>query len=433
MPRAVGKAARAKASRAAKKRESKKREEAKPIDQAMVDGFAPRGEDADPFEGIEAPEVDPRAEAMARVAERFKAWRPASEVLTAVRAVPTIFPQYDRATRVGGHPIERWTTIHGPSNHGKTAFVHGLGLSFLGRGHYYGYVDAEFTTPEDWLRKLMAGQARSRSFLALRPDTYEQTVDAVRELLDGIAAARAAGDIDGSTSGLVVVDSMRKLVPEDILSKIKKHGATGKRGSIDGMGGRAAQIKAAMNASWLDELTPKLYRTGTAMAAIVRETEDPNADLWAKLHGLDFKVTGGKAVIFDASLLLRVERDKWVRESDADDARIVGERHRVTIRKTKIGAKEGRDVVCWFHSSNGVLVPEGFDRARDVLEMAIGYGIVEVTGGWYRWQGHRWQGASAAVKKLHARPDALAELEGQVRDRFRTNEELPTAPSEEES
>ena len=50
-----------------------------------------------------------------------------------MRAVPTIFPQYDRATRVGGHPIERWTTVHGPSNHGKTTFLHGLGASFLQR------------------------------------------------------------------------------------------------------------------------------------------------------------------------------------------------------------------------------------------------------------------------------------------------------------
>ena len=86
--------------------------------------------------------------------------------------------------------------------------------------------------------------------------------------------------------------------------------------------------------------------------------------------------------------------------------------------------REQKVTSCWFHTSNGALVPEGFDRARDVLEMAKGYGIVTGTG-WMSWKGMRWQGDNAAVKKLHERPDALADLEAQVRARFAPDEELP--------
>ena len=106
---------------------------------------------------------------------------------------------------------------------------------------------------------MMEGYSRHPYFLAKRPNTYEETVNAVREFVDGVAAMRRDGELPDSASGLVVVDSLRKLVPEDIIAKIKRFGAQGEKGSVDGMGGRAAQIKAAMHAAWLDELTPRLY------------------------------------------------------------------------------------------------------------------------------------------------------------------------------
>lgn len=382
-----------------------------------------RQETAEPFT---AKSRNPQLTAMAAVAEKFKAWRPAHEVLTAVRAVPTIFPQYDRATRVGGHPIERWTTVHGPSNHGKTSWCHGLGLSFLQRDHFYAFVDAEYTSPEDWLAKMMAEYAHHPGFIALRPTTYEQTVDAVREVMNGVAEARGTGakNISDETSLLIVVDSLRKLVPEDILAKIKQHGAQGKRGSVDGMGGRAAQVKAAMNASWLDEMTPGLFHKRAAMVAIARESEDTGADANDKMYGNDWKMTGGKAIEFDASLVIRITRAAWVKDGAGEDSRIVGERHRMTIRKTKVAGKDDKNVVCYFHTSNGVLAPEGFDRARDVLEMARGYGMVASSGTWLSWRGNRWQGESAAVKKLHLRPELLATLEQEVRAKFAPTEKL---------
>src|SRR5690606_8630504 len=88
-----------------------------------------------------------RSKAMAAVANDLKEFRPAAEVLRHIESVPTIFPQYDAAVRVGGHPISRFTLIHGPSNEGKTVFTQGLGRSFLERGHFFALADAERTTP----------------------------------------------------------------------------------------------------------------------------------------------------------------------------------------------------------------------------------------------------------------------------------------------
>ena len=186
------------------------------------------------------------------------------------------------------------------------------------------------------------------------------------------------------------------------------------------MGGRAAQIKAAMNAAWLDELVPMLEQTQSAFLAITRETDDPNAN---KFSNEDFKVGGGKAIYYDSSLVMRVERASFVGEKYEEGSKkrpkVYGERHRITIRKTKVSGREDRQTVCYFHTSNGVLVPVGFDRARDVLELAETFGIVQQKGAWLHAKGAKWNGRHQAVKKLTEDVVMLANLEVAVREKFK--------------
>lgn len=365
-------------------------------------------------------DVAARFARMEKVAKRFEAWRPASEVLTKVSAVETRFVQLDRATRVGGWPIERVTTIHGPSNHGKTQVALGLGTSFLEGGHFFAFVDAEFTTPEDWLAELMRGQERSPGFVALRPRTFEQTVDAVREFCDTVGEARDKGDVEPDTSAIIVIDSVKKLAPDRLLSKILKEGATGKKGSIDGASGRGAQMRAALLSQWLDELVPMLNRTRTTIAMIAREGDDPNADQNDIKFDNAWKVQGGKALIYDASLVARVTRAKWLREGgNGDDEKgvVVGERTRVRIWKTKIGGKDDAYEDGFFHTSNGSQYDAGFDRSRDVVECAKEIGALDVSGSWLTWKGgsKRWNGEPKAVDSLRSDVGMLAALEAETR------------------
>lgn len=339
---------------------------------------------------------------LAAVAEKFKGWRPAAEVLTRVQAQPTIFPQLNRKLRIGGWPLQRFALVHGPSSMGKTTLVHGLGLSFLNGGHFYGYIDAEFTTPETWLAKLMATQSTHPGFVAKRPKSYEDTVEAVREFAESISAARESGKLDKETTALLVVDSIRKLVPEKLMEKIAKGD-----GGVDGASGRAAMMRAALNAQWLDELIPMLYHANMTLIFIAREAENPNASPWEE----QFKVGGGKALVYDSSLVCRVTRAAWVKEGTGDAAKVVGERHRVEIRKTKVAGKEGKTAEAFFHTSNGVITPTGFDRARDVFDMATDLGVIEKSGAWYSFNGERFQGESGTVRALNANPDMLASVE----------------------
>ncbi len=338
----------------------------------------------------------------------FADFKPAAEVLRVVEAVPTIFPWYDAVTGVGGHPISRFTLLHGPSNEGKTEFALGLGRSFLERDHFFGLIDAERTTTSTWIRKLLGDAADHPGFKALDVGTYEQVRGAVRDYCDRIANAREKGAIPPDTTALLVLDSIRKLVPKklwDELAKATKADADdgkakGRRGKappgIDGIGGRAGQIKAAMNAAWVDELIPLLANSRVAMVVIARETEDAEADPWDRRQ---WKIGGGSALYYEASLDLRISRAFVL-----DEKKQVAEDHRIDVWKTKVAEKEDSVPRAHYYSRIGKEPPFGFDTHRDYLMFGVDYGAVQQAGSWFKLAdgaklGHGVENAIAALRK----------------------------------
>lgn len=362
-----------------------------------------------------------RAVAMRALVEEDEYFGQATEVLTIVRSVPTIFVQVDRATGVGGWPAERVSVVHGPSGDGKTSLSIGLGLSFLERSHYYHHVDAEHTTPADWLVRLMREQASNPLFRALRPDSYEQTVEAVSRFNERVTKAKKEGRLPADVSGLYVIDSLKKLTPKRLLDNLLKHGADGTSGApgrkkevgVDGMGGRAGQYKAALNSQWLDSLVPQLARSGLGCLVITRETAKEDA-AWSED---DFHVGGGAHVVYDASIRARVVHDQDITD---EEGHLLGQRHRVEIRKTKVAGRTASIPVAYFHTSTGLNgVPEGFDRARDVIELAVELGIAQQAGSWLKdGDGNIGQGMNAAVRKLTENRERLAAMELRCREAF---------------
>jgi recombination protein RecA len=130
-------------------------------------------------------------------------------------------------------------------------------------------------------------------------------------------------------------------------------------------------------------------------------------------------------MVYDASLVLRIERDGWITVGSKENKRVVGERHRVEVKKTKVAGKEGKTTTGYFHTSNGAVIPEGFDLASDVLELAILYGIISRSGAWYSYNGERiGNGESATVEYLTNHPEVLSAVESEVRFRFAPDEDL---------
>lgn len=379
-------------------------------------------------EDLDPDAVSPRAPALegfGELVKRMKAFRPAREVLTRVRAMPTIFPWLDHAFRVGGWPVERVGLVHGPSNHGKTVVVHGIGLSFLRRAGIYAFVDAEMTTPITWLETLYGPYADSNAFVAMRPDSFEQTVDAVKQLAEETAELRDRGKVPEHTTVVFAVDSIRKLVPKNLMKRIDEFGADSAKGSVDGYGGSAGRYRAQLTAAWMDTLVPLMYRTRSAMVLIARESEDASATPQDKKFGQDYVVGGGKAPYYESSSVIRVVRAANVYVGGTKDAAtgrttggtMVGEKIGIAVTKTKVSARTETVTKAYVYTSNGQEpgVPEGFDRARDVFELAKELGVLKASGGWWGGRGFRANGEQNALRKL--REGALEEVERMCREK----------------
>ena len=370
---------------------------------------------------------DDRAERMAALneaADEFDGWDQGCEVLTPVHSVQTCFPQLNLATRVNGWPTQRIGLVHGPSNHGKTAFTLGLGLSFLQRANYFFHVDAEFSTPRQWVQELMGECAQYPTFKALRPRTYEETTSKVKSAAEQLKKLRENGTIPLDTTALFVIDSIKKLVPERLMENLNADlDKDGKRkGGMDGMSGRGAMYQAALNSQWMKELVPLLYHCNAALVLIGRESE--NTEKVGK-YDKSYVLGGGKDLFFDSSVVCRVTRAGWVTHTVKGDKVTTGEKHLVQITKTKVGAKDDKTSVFHFHTSNGQLTPLGFDKSRDVYNLATQVGVVkkqakgkkQEAGMIWKTTGQLWKTENEAVLDLTAHPMLLDELETEVMDK----------------
>lgn len=373
-----------------------------------------------------------RIKRMASAMKDLGGSRPASEVLRRIEAVPTLLPHLDYKLGLGGYPIARVTVVHGPSNAGKSALALALIKSFLVREHYALFVDAERSTDELYARQMLGDAYDLPTFRAVPVSTYEQARQSVRAWADRIAESRAKGLIDEDATGIVVVDSLKSLMPASIFDELAK--ATkelakadkppesekkskkprfrekGPKGHVDGVGGRAGQLQAAYNGAWFTELVSLCADTRIAFVAIAREDVE-------EVNGRTvIQVRGGKAVVFDPSLRLRVTA--WPIKR-GDDEHLVGHRHSVAVFKTKVANRTEQIPEGIFHTSNGVEAPAGLHRAMDLLELGQELGVVELAGAWYSFDGRKLgQGEEKAAAALTADFVLADAVEAACRARF---------------
>lgn len=370
----------------------------------------------DPTADVEIERVPNDFDKYINAAGEIKGWKPAADVFDRVTSVRTIFPDFNRATRVGGLPVRRIHTLHGPTHGGKTAFALGLVKSFVDMGYLSGYIDAEHTLGKEFVAELVADLEGRRNFLADRPLSYEKTIEKVDEFL-GISAGICEKHPDHKS--ILVVDSINKLTPErELKNALKGDGddeGGGGRGKTKGSGnltkGHGGRYRAAVNQAWLDHLTPRLAAAQCALVLIAQERDDEDTSTFIKTD--DFKVKGGKALLFDASLVIRVSKSSPITRNPSDkksNENIVGFGHRVRVWKSKVGHMDGRYTDCAFHLSNGKLSAAGFDMARDAVLVGANLGIVKQSGAWFSYKGRRQQGVNSAIGYLNKNPDRLTEL-----------------------
>ncbi len=361
-------------------------------------------------------------DALLEVVSGLKGWRPAADVLVSVRSVPTCLLGMDRALGIGGFPLGRMYVVHGPSGCGKTSLELAIIRSFLERGHLAALVDSEHSTPIDWADDMLRQYARHPLFIGQRPKTYEETIDAVDEVLKKVPAMKK---VRPGIGAVIVVDSINKLTPEHELASFKRLGADA---ADKGMG----RQRANMNQVWIDHLTPLLGSLDVSIVFIAQERTKKDASADDVKYGNDWEIKGGRGLFFDSSLAMRVTRAGYIKRGDGageekgerdEDARskepVVGTRHRVRVHKSKVEWLT-RSEDFFFHVTNGKDgKPAGFDFGRDMLEHGVSTGVLERSGGWIRWGGRKWHGVERFVEDVAANGEWIVDVDAEIRERIK--------------
>lgn len=357
-------------------------------------------------------------------------WESAAQALPTISAVRTIFPDFNLRCRVGGLPSERVVVVHGATHGGKTAAVIGFIASFLLGGHAVAYVDAEHSTPREYMAQLVeqvTGTPLDQlgGFFAKRPKNYEDTITDVDRFLHFMKEQRKGNP---ELRALIVVDSLNELTPKRELEqmlkglnseapaadeKVKKGPRGGRDKAGDNIDKGWGRVRAQLNAAWLSHLIPRLAEAGCTLVAIAQEKEGEEKEVWEQDLMDEYELLGGKKQKYAASMLLRVVKVRPVKEGEGREAEVLSWEHRVRIWKSKVGPMEGRWTDCTFY----LRLDGSFDVARNLIHTGKELGVITKSSAeshWLSFGGVRVNGEKALVARLEKDAALLEKLTAAV-------------------
>jgi recombination protein RecA len=310
------------------------------------------------------------AEVIGWLAEGSRRARRMSEV-ESFRSVPTIFTSLNRALQVGGAPLSCVWLVHGPSSGGKTALVLGVARSVHAAGGICAFIDAELSADTKRWFRLLGINTRECLYVGRTgkdeekvPLTYEEVVEETDRLFARFQEGKKTGIITPGTPLFVIVDSVSKMVPGNLLKKLNKEGA-------EALGGGVGRLQALLNTAWLASLGTVVGDDDIVVALIAHEYEEAGG----KGSWTAFKVRGGNALVYDSMVQLRVTFAGLVKDLSKDDAPPVGKRHKIQVLKNKHGP--AFDSAAFYTASGAGICPMGFDAVREILHEGIVRGLVE--------------------------------------------------------
>jgi recombination protein RecA len=304
-----------------------------------------------------------------------------------VQAVSTGSISLDIALGVGGLPRGRIVEIYGPESSGKTTLALHAVAAAQKTGGICAFIDAEHALDVGYARKL---GVRTDDLLISQPDTGEQALEIAETLV-------RSGAID-----VLVIDSVAALVP---------------RAELEGeMGDAHMGVQARLMSQALRKLTGTISKSQTIVIFINQIRMKIGV-----MFGNPETTTGGNALKFYASQRLDIRRIGAIKDGE----QVIGNRTRVKVVKNKVAPpfKEVEFDIMYGH---------GISREGDVLDLASDENIVEKSGAWFSFGGERiGQGREQAKAFLREHPEALAQIEAQLFERFGVKAPAAAAPVEE--
>lgn len=266
----------------------------------------------------------------------------------------------------GGIPKGRIIEIFGPNSAGKTTLTLHIIACAQREGGLAAFVDAEHALDPNYATLLGVDVP---NLLVTQPDSGEEALETVLGLVESGAVS------------IVVVDSVAALTP---------------RAELEGdMGDVHMGLQARMMSQGMRKLTAAVAKSGVVVIFI-----NQIRDKIGVMFGSPETTTGGKALLFYASVRLDVRRRKLEGEKD----RPTGHWLEVKAAKNKVGAP--------FRSTEIFLdYQKGIDTFGDLVQYGVNKGVIDKSGSWLSFQGERLgQGTDKAGQLLASSPQLVIRI-----------------------
>lgn len=277
----------------------------------------------------------------------------------------------------GGYPLGRIVELRGYESSGKTTLALTACASIQKQtGKAIVYVDRENAIDMDYVEALGV-DISPQKFILTQAGTAEECLEIIRES----AKSDAVGGI--------VMDSVAAMFPRCYLEAE--------------VGDAKMGVLARLMSAWLPGIVGDLKRNNIIALFINQYREKIGV-----MYGSPKTTPGGKSLGFYASQILDIAKSGVVGDKGEESAIHV----KVRVEKNKVAPPLRK-------AEFDIRFGEGVDRASEVLNLAVEYGVVDKKGSFFRYNGDLiGQGSERARAFLADNLELMQEIEAKVTEKI---------------
>jgi RecA/RadA recombinase len=264
----------------------------------------------------------------------------------------------------GGIPCGRITTFYAESQTGKSLFLQKIIANAQKQGMVAVILDSENAIEKSGAEKLGVDPKLTKY---VPVTTVEECRNSLHKFLSSVYEKNLHGRF------IVAIDSLANLSSELDISRLEKNST-----AVD-MGGKARALRTL-----LVNTTHLAAKTGTPIIATNHLYDDPTA-----LHPtLVKKMSGGKSIEYLSSIVLQMSRKATKEDTSKDDKVAVGQRNYVGILIRALTTKN-RFLKQYLEGETYISYDRGVDRYHGLLDLAVGFEIIQQNGPTYTFDGEK--------------------------------------------
>lgn len=277
----------------------------------------------------------------------------------------------------GGYPLGRIVELRGYESSGKTTLALTACASIQKQtGKAIVYVDRENAIDMDYVEALGV-DISPQKFILTQAGTAEECLEIIRES----AKSDAVGGI--------VMDSVAAMFPRCYLEAE--------------VGDAKMGVLARLMSAWLPGIVGDLKRNNIIALFINQYREKIGV-----MYGSPKTTPGGKSLGFYASQILDIAKSGVIGDKGEESAIHV----KVRVEKNKVAPPLRK-------AEFDIRFGEGVDRASEVLDLAVEYGVVDKKGSFFRYNGDLiGQGSERARAFLADNLELMQEIEAKVTEKI---------------